>query len=52
MKTRSREKNVGWRIDYFFVSKPLSKKVKSADILDHFLGSDHAPVFLDITLRH
>ncbi|MES2214100.1 MAG: exodeoxyribonuclease III [Patescibacteria group bacterium] len=40
----ARERNVGWRIDYFFVSKRLMKKVKSVDILDHILGSDHCPV--------
>jgi len=50
MKTRSREKNVGWRIDYFFVSRSLEKRVNDADILDQFTGSDHAPVSLDITL--
>lgn len=49
-KTRSRERNVGWRIDYFFVSKALSKLLASpkteATILDDFMGSDHAPVLL------
>jgi exodeoxyribonuclease-3 len=50
MKTRSREKNVGWRIDYIFVSKTLNKKIKNASIEDNFLGSDHCPVLLDINL--
>lgn len=49
-KTRARERNVGWRIDYFFVNKSLEKKIKHADILDDFLGSDHAPVLLEISL--
>lgn len=49
-KTRARERNVGWRIDYFFVSKSLEKKIKHADIMDDFLGSDHAPAVLDISL--
>ncbi len=49
-KTRSRERNVGWRIDYFFVSKNLEKKIKDANILDDFLGSDHAPVVLDVSV--
>ncbi|MDB5266734.1 MAG: Exodeoxyribonuclease Xth [Parcubacteria group bacterium] len=40
----ARERNVGWRIDYFFVSKRLMKRVKSVEILDHILGSDHCPV--------
>lgn len=50
MKTRSREKNVGWRIDYFFVSKSLKEKVQDADILDQFMGSDHAPIMLSLDL--
>ena len=50
MKTRSREKNVGWRIDYFFVSQLLKKNIKDADILDSFMGSDHAPVELILSL--
>lgn len=48
MKTRSRERNVGWRIDYFFVNKKLEKKIKHADILIDFIGSDHVPVSLEI----
>jgi exodeoxyribonuclease-3 len=47
-KTRSRERNVGWRIDYFFVNKELFPKVSHADILDDVLGSDHAPVVLEV----
>ncbi len=50
MKTRSREKNVGWRIDYFFVSHLLQGNIKHADVLDTFMGSDHAPVELILTL--
>lgn len=46
-KTRSRERNVGWRIDYIFVSDSLKHAYKNATILDHFLGSDHAPVVLE-----
>lgn len=48
MKTRSREKNIGWRIDYFFVSKILSGHIKNIEIMDTFLGSDHCPVKLEI----
>ncbi len=40
----ARAKNVGWRIDYFLVSKRLAKSVKSSAILDSVTGSDHAPV--------
>ncbi len=45
---QTRERNIGWRIDYFFVSKILSKKVKKAEIYPALLGSDHCPVLLEI----
>lgn len=45
---QSRERNVGWRIDYILVSESLKGKVKSAKILPDVLGSDHCPVLLDI----
>ena len=44
----ARARNVGWRIDYFFVSGALKKKVKSATILPEVLGSDHCPIVLEI----
>ncbi len=44
----ARARNVGWRIDYFFVSKKLEKKVASAKILPEVLGSDHCPVLLEV----
>jgi exodeoxyribonuclease-3 len=47
-KTRSRERNVGWRLDYFFISENLKKKVKSSPILSDVMGSDHCPVGLEI----
>ncbi len=40
----SRARNIGWRIDYLFVSPTLRSKVKSAEILPHIMGSDHCPV--------
>jgi len=43
-KTKARERNIGWRIDYFFVSNDLVPKVKDAFILDTVEGSDHCPV--------
>ncbi len=46
----ARARNVGWRIDYWFVSKILSKKVVSSTIHPEFMGSDHCPVFLEISL--
>ena len=46
----AREKNVGWRIDYFLVSDSLKNKIEEAEILDQVLGSDHCPVTLKIKL--
>ena len=43
-----REKNVGWRIDYFIVSQRLADKVKAADIRSEIYGSDHCPVLLEL----
>lgn len=43
-KTRARERNVGWRIDYFFVSENMADRVKGATIHDQVLGSDHCPI--------
>lgn len=47
-RTRARERNIGWRIDYFFISKELRKKVVSAEILADVPGSDHCPVTLTL----
>lgn len=44
----AREKNSGWRIDYFLVSKSLEKEMKKADIKNEILGSDHCPITLEI----
>lgn len=44
MKTYARERNVGWRIDYFFTTKEFINKIKSIEIMDEILGSDHCPV--------
>ena len=44
----AREKNVGWRIDYFLVSSRLASRVKSADICSDVMGSDHCPVLLEL----
>ena len=46
----AREKNVGWRIDYFIVSKTVEKQIKEANIYTEILGSDHCPVGLEIDL--
>ena len=47
---KSRERNIGWRIDYFIVSNNLQKHIQDASIHPEILGSDHCPVELDITL--
>lgn len=44
----ARARNVGWRIDYWFVSKKLLPKLKSAKILDKVMGSDHCPVTIEL----
>ncbi|MPM80718.1 Exodeoxyribonuclease [bioreactor metagenome] len=48
--TRARERNVGWRIDYFFVDKALKNQVKSAFIMPEIEGSDHCPVGIEIEI--
>jgi exodeoxyribonuclease-3 len=45
---KAREKNVGWRIDYFFVSDNMIKDVESAEILGGVIGSDHCPIKIKI----
>jgi len=45
-----REKNIGWRIDYFFVTQNLVKKVKDAFTLPKVMGSDHCPVGLKLKI--
>lgn len=49
MKTRARDRNVGWRIDYFFVSPDLLPRLTDTKILSDIYGSDHCP--LEITLK-
>ena len=49
-KSGARARNVGWRIDYIFISKSLEKKVKRIEILGDQMGSDHCPVVLEIDL--
>lgn len=44
----ARENNVGWRIDYFFISKSLKKNLRSAEIYEDVMGSDHCPISIDL----
>jgi exodeoxyribonuclease-3 len=48
--TRARDRNIGWRLDYFFVSPDLKDKVVAADIHTEVMGSDHCPVSLQLDL--
>jgi exodeoxyribonuclease-3 len=45
---KAREKNAGWRIDYFLVSEKMKECMKGADILTDIMGSDHCPVVLEL----
>ena len=47
----AREKNVGWRIDYFIVSKDIENKIKESYILSEVMGSDHCPVGIEIDIE-
>lgn len=47
---KAREKNVGWRIDYFIVSDSIKEKIKDAKIYPEVLGSDHCPIELEIDI--
>ena len=46
----SRERNIGWRIDYFLVSKKIMPEVKKSYILPSVMGSDHAPIVIEADL--
>ncbi len=47
-RAMARERNIGWRIDYFVVSKKFIKKIKKAEIHDDIWGSDHCPISIEI----
>ena len=48
---KARENNVGWRIDYFFISKSLEKNLLSAEIYESYLGSDHCPISIELNFE-
>ena len=50
-RTKARERNVGWRLDYFFVNIELMEHVESSYILSDVMGSDHAPIGLDLVWK-
>jgi exodeoxyribonuclease III len=47
---RARNRNIGWRVDYFLISNKLKKKLKNAYIYDKITGSDHCPIGIEIAL--
>ena len=49
--SKVRERNIGWRIDYFIVSETLGKKLKDANIHSDILGSDHCPIVLEMEMH-
>lgn len=51
LKSRARDRNVGWRIDYFFVSQNLVDSVQSAFILQEVMGADHCPVGIELNVN-
>lgn len=48
MRTRARDRNIGWRIDYFFVSENMMDQVKNAWIEPEIMGSDHCPLGIEV----
>ncbi len=49
-RMKARERNVGWRIDYFITSASLNSKITKAEILNEYMGSDHCPVLLELDI--
>ena len=47
-KTRARDRNVGWRIDYFFIDIKILPKIKNVGMLSDYFGSDHCPIWLEM----
>ena len=47
-KTRARDRNVGWRLDYFFASSEIIPKIKKTGMMSDYYGSDHCPIWLEI----
>ncbi|MCK4635596.1 MAG: exodeoxyribonuclease III [Candidatus Moranbacteria bacterium] len=48
MKTRARDRNVGWRIDYFFADEKILRKVKEIKYISEQMGSDHCPLMIEL----
>jgi exodeoxyribonuclease-3 len=50
LKTRARDRNIGWRIDYFYISQSLESRIKSGFILPDIMGSDHCPLGIELEI--
>lgn len=48
IKTGARNRNVGWRLDYFFTDKNFLSKIKNTGMMSNYYGSDHCPIYLEI----
>ncbi len=48
---KARERNIGWRIDYFVVSEALKNSIREAGMMPEVFGSDHCPVFLELDIK-
>ncbi len=48
IKTRARDRNVGWRLDYFFIDQKIVPKIKSVGMLTDYYGSDHCPIWVEL----
>ena len=49
LKTRARERNVGWRLDYIYVTRNLLGSIAKAFIMSDVMGSDHCPIGIELT---
>lgn len=49
-RTNARKRNVGWRIDYFFIDKGLKNKLKESIIMNQVMGSDHCPISIKLQI--
>lgn len=50
-RANARARNIGWRIDYFFISRDLESNLKSAEIYENVVGSDHCPISIELELE-
>jgi exodeoxyribonuclease-3 len=50
VRTGARARNIGWRIDYFFINKEAKKLLKNATIMPEVMGSDHCPITISVDL--